>query len=411
MKRIFLFDEMKDYFLYFIKWLIISVLIGCVCGFIGVGFFYSIEYATKFRKENPIILYFLPLIGFLIVFIYKSTGMETDGGTNTIFTSVREYKVPKLVMAPLIFLSSVLTHVGGGSAGREGAALQIGGSLAANFGKFMKFRKDELKIATVCGMSAVFSAVFGTPVTSAIFCIEVVNVGLFHFTALFPCITASFSAHLIAKSCGIKFIRHKIDYIPNMDIEIILKVMVLAAGCALISIIFCRSMSLGLILYKKFFKNSYSRILVSSVIIVVATLLLGTDDYLGMGHEVINKALMGHADTFAFVIKIILTVVTLTAGFKGGEIVPSMFIGATFGCVLGDLIGLNPAFAAALGLIGVLCGSVNCPISSLLMGIEMFNGQYISYFAIVCTVSYYFSGRFSLYRAQKIVYPKINLEN
>lgn len=409
MRRIFLLDEVKSYILYFIKWVVISILIGCLCGSIGIGFFYAIEKSTHFRESYSTIIYLLPLLGLLIVFLYKSTGMETDGGTNTIFTAVRNNKVPRLAMAPLIFISTILTHIGGGSAGREGAALQIGGSIAANIGKSMKLRQDELKIATVCGMSAVFSAVFGTPVTSAIFCIEVVNVGLFHFTALLPCMISSFVAHLIAKRCGILFIKHKLDYIPSLDIETILRVVLLAFACAVVSIILCRSMSFGKIIYKKLFKNSYIRILVSSAIIIVASLILRTNDYLGTGHNVIDRAIEGHAEPFAFIIKLVLTVITLTAGFKGGEIIPSMFIGSTFGCVFGELIGLDPSFGAALGLIGVLCGAVNCPISSVLMGIEMFNGgSYISYFAIICTIAYFFSGRFSLYRAQKIVYPKIN---
>lgn len=407
MKDVLNVNSVKKYVTYFMKWLIISVLIGCIGGFIGSAFYKSIKYATDFRMSHSFIVYFLPIFGFLIVFLYRKAGLESDEGTNTIFNSVRECKGLKFSIAPLIFVSSVLTHLGGGSAGREGAALQIGGSVASNLGKILRLKKNEIKIATVCGMSAVFSAIFGTPVTSAIFCIEVINVGLFRYTALFPCITASFTANLISTRYNIGMEEFNIGYIPTFNLEIIAKVALLSIGCAGVSVLICRTLNFARIFNRKYLKDMYTRIFISSLIIITATLLLHTTDYLGTGSQVIERAINeGKADNFAFIIKLILTAITLSSGFKGGEIVPSMFIGATFGCVFGDLIGLDPSFAAALGLIGVLCGAVNCPISSLIMSIEMFGGSYITYFAIICTLSYFFSGRYSLYKAQKIIYPK-----
>lgn len=388
-------------------WLVMAAIVGAVCGVAGGAFHYAIDGATILREAQPWLLYLLPVAGLVIVWTYRAWGMENDSGTNQIIASVRSGERPPLKLAPLIFLGSVLTHLCGGSAGREGAALQIGGSLASGVGHLFKLSERSMNMIVMCGMSGLFSALFGTPLTAAVFSMEVVSIGIFHYSALFPGLLSAYVATGITRLMGIEPEAYHLLGAPELGWLPMVQVGVLGIVCALLSILFCVLMHQSANLYKKLFPNQYLRVVVGGVLVILLTLLVGNRDYNGAGGHIIEQAVEGQAVPWAFVLKMIFTALTLGAGYRGGEIVPTFFVGATFGCAFAPLLGLHPAFGAAICMIALFCGVVNCPLASVLLSVELFGSEAILYFALACALSYMVSGKFSLYSSQKIVYSKL----
>ena len=390
-----------------LRWLLVSGLTGVACGLVGAAFYYVVSFVTAARQAHGWLLFCLPLAGLFIVWSYRVLGMENDSGTNQIIASVRSGEKPPLRLALLIFVSTALTHLTGGSAGREGAALQIGGSVAASIGRLLRLGERNMNLIVMCGMSAVFSALFGTPLSATVFSLEVVSVGIVHYSALFPCLLASLVTTGVTRLLGV----HPEGYVlmggPALDWQFMLRTGLLAVACALLSMAFCVLMHKTNHLYKKYLPNQYLRVLAGAAILIVLTLLVGSRDYNGAGGNVIEAALAGHAVPYAFLLKMLFTAVTLGAGFRGGEIVPTFFVGATFGCAAAPLLGLDPAFGGAIGMIALFCGVTNCPLASIFLSIELFGSSHVLFFALACALSYLLSGKFSLYSAQKIVYSKL----
>lgn len=405
-KKAFLNDE-KRHILIFMKWMIIAIICGLLIGAVGVLFSYSLSYVTKTRLKYPIIVFLLPLSGLLIVALYRMSGVRQSKGTNMVISSVRSTEKVPMKMAPLIFLSTALTHLFGGSAGREGAALQLGGSIAAQIGRIIKLDEKDMHIITMCGMSAAFSALFGTPITAAIFPLEVISVGIMYYAALVPCALASTIAAALAAALGCKGEHFIIPQIEALAFNSAWKVIVLAILCALIARIFCHTLHYVNELFRMYLRNQYLRIFWGGCIIVILALLFGYE-YLGAGMDMIEKSIEGEVIWQAFLLKIIFTSITLGCGFKGGEIVPSFFIGATFGALIGSILGIPVGFSAAIGLMSVFCGVTNCPITSLLLSFELFGFVSTAYFLLADTISYMLSGYESLYHEQKIMYSKFS---
>lgn len=393
-----------------IRWSFFSVLTGLFVGAISTLFAYCLREATAFRTDHCWLILLLPAAGLLIVFLYQVCQFEEDKGTNLVLTTLQAKTQIPFRMAPLIFVSTILTHLFGGSAGREGAALQLGGSLGQQMGKRFHFDEKDQRIIVMCGMSAAFSAIFGTPVAASIFSMEVASVGIMYYAALVPCVFSALTASLVAVSMGIGPDIFTLVQIPEFQILPACKIIGLGACCALVSALFCISLHSMGHFYKKYLKNPYIRILISSAAIILLTILLQTSDYMGAGVPVIERAIEGTVAPPAFLLKILFTALTLTAGFKGGEIVPSFFIGATFGCLFGQILGVSPSLCAAVGMMAVFCGVTNCPITSLLISFELFRYQAVPYFLIGISVSYLMSGYYGLYHAQKILYSKYKTE-
>ncbi len=391
----------------FLRWAFIGVIVGIVVGLCGTAFAYVLKYATSLREQNPWILFLLPVLGLIIVFIYKLAGVHHPRGTNLVLLSVRTEETIPIIMAPLIFISTVLSHLGGASAGREGAALQMGGSISQQIGRIFKADEKSMHIFSMCGMSACFAALFGTPVAAAIFSLEVVSVGIMQYSALIPCAIAALTADIIAKFFHVHHMQASVFEL-SMQFDLItgLKVCALALCGALVSILFCAVLRISGNLYEKYLENPYKRIIVGGILIIVATMILQTSDYMGAGEQVIINALSGNAKPEAFILKILFTALALEAGFKGGEIVPTLFIGSTFGCIFASIIGISPAFGAALGMIALFCGVTNCPITSIFLGLELLQGAGIEWLLLTVAVSYMLSGYYSLYSQQKIMYSK-----
>lgn len=391
----------------FCKWIICAGIAGLVCGGVGTLFYYCISWVTRLRVAHIWLLFCLPLAGLLIVWLYRRAGITKDSGTNLILHTIHTDQRAPLRMAPLIFIATALTHLCGGSSGREGAALQIGGSLGTFLGKLLRLNDKDMHIITMCGMSAVFSALFGTPLTAAIFSMEVVSVGVIYYSALIPCLVSSLIAYSLSIFCGITPTSFVLDVIPSFSFLSALQVSGLAILCALVSILFCIAMHQSHHWYQKLFHNPYIRVVVGALLIIGLSFVAGSFDYNGAGGEVIAAAISGTAKPEAFLLKMVFTALTLSAGFKGGEIVPTFFIGSTFGCWMGGLLGLPAGFGGAIGLVSLFCGVVNCPITSLVLSIELFGSQGILLFALAIGVSYMLSGRYSLYSSQRIVYSKL----
>ena len=390
----------------FCKWTVLSVLVGVLVGIVGSLFAHGLIRVTSFRKAHFWVLFLLPVAGLAIVGMYHLLDMDNDGGTEFILASVRDARHLHFRMLPLIFLSTLLTHLTGGSAGREGAALQIGGSVGHNIGRLLRLDDRDERVITMAGMAAGFSALFGTPIGAAVFAMEVVSVGVMYYSAIIPCILSALLARWVAQLLGVPAAGYAVHNAPTITPLTLVQLLALGGLCALAAVLFCQGMRLGGLFYGRITKNRWLRAALGGVIVVGLTLLSGTTDYNGAGIEVIARAVEGNAVPWAFVLKILFTVLTLRAGYKGGEIVPAFFVGATFGCVTAPLLGLSPSFGAAAGMVAVFCGVTNCPLTSLLLGYELFTGVGLAPMALTIAAAYMLSGYCGLYHEQMIMYSK-----
>lgn len=398
----------SNYIITFLKWTIIAALTGAASGFIGMAFHVSVEVVTQIRNVHGWIIYLLPAGGIVIAALYKLCNFNK--GTDAVISSIRTDDGVPALMAPLIFISTVITHLLGGSAGREGAALQIGGSIGFQIGRLLSLDEKDMHLITMCGMSGVFSALFGTPLTATFFALEVTSVGIMYYSALIPCIVSALTAYALTLFCNIEPTHFILNTVPDITVSVILQTALIAALCALLSIIFCTVMHKSEKYFKQLIKNDYIRIAAGGFVIIALTLISGCRDYNGAGMAIITDAVNGNAKAAAFLWKIVFTAITIGVGYKGGEIVPTFFIGAAFGCVIGGIIGLDAGFGAALGMVAMFCGVLNCPIASIILSIELFGSQGIILFAVTAAISYMLSGYYGLYRSQKIMYSKLRAE-
>ena len=389
-----------------VLWLVLAAAVGLVCGGVGTAFHLSVEAVTELRGEHGWILWLLPLAGLVIVALYKGTRCE-GMGTNNVIRAVQSGEAVSPLLVPAIFLGTVLTHLCGGSAGREGAALQMGGSIGYNVGRLFRLSDHDRRTATVCGMAAFFSALFGTPLAATLFAMMVEDVGLTFSVAFVPGFLAALVAYGVSLACGISPTRFALADAPALTTDAVLKVMVLGAACAVVSRLFCGLLHFTEHELPKRLPNPWVRVTVGGMAVVALSYLMGVGRYNGAGMGVIAAAVeQGEALPWDFLCKALLTAVTLASGFKGGEVVPSFYIGATFGCAVGPLLGLPAGFSAAVGLVAVFCGATNTLIPSILMAYELFQGEGLELVALGCGVCYMLSGYHGLYSSQTFVTEK-----
>ena len=401
--------EIKVNIFNLLRWCVLATVVGLFVGGISVVFSALDIRANILLKTYPGILYGLPFAGLIIVYLYRFAGVYKSKGTNLVISTIQARAELPVVMAPLIFISTLITHVFGGSVGREGAALQLGSAAAAGINKikWLKLSEEEKRMIIMCGMSAAFSAIFGTPIAAVFFPMEVASVGIIQYSAMFPCFVSSVTASWLAHLYGL----HK-EYLGSvadvgLDIDIIGKVALLAIFCGLISIIFCLMLKGAGTLFLQLHKSRYVQIFIGGIIFIVINMLLGTKDFLGAGMPVIERAVEGKVVWYAFFMKMLLTALCIGSGFKGGEVLPSLFIGATFGNLFAHIFGLPTSLAVACGMAGLFVGVTNCPIASLLIISELFGFKEGNiYFLLAITISYIMSGYFGLYSEQNIIYSK-----
>lgn len=391
------------------RWLAAAVPTGLVCGVIGTAFHLAVEYVTELRGAHGWLVWLLPLAGLAIAALYKATKCE-GVGTNNVLRAVRAGEPLSPLLVPAIFFGTVLTHLCGGSAGREGAALQMGGSIGWCVGGLLRLPEHERRTAVVCGMAAFFSALFGTPLAAALFAMMVVDVGLTFYAALVPALLASLIAYGVSVQLGVEPTRFAVE-VPAFTLSTALRTMLLGAVCAAAAFAFCRVLEWLEKWLPARLPNPWVRAAAGGAAVAVLSVLLGAGRYNGAGMNVIRAAVeQGDALPWDFLCKMFLTALTLASGFKGGEVVPSFYIGATLGCVLAPVLGLPAGFAAAAGLVGVFCGATNTPIPSIVLALELFGGQGLWLFALVCAVSFAFSGSHGLYASQTFVTEKLRSE-
>ncbi|OON87164.1 chloride channel protein [Oribacterium sp. C9] len=397
-----------------LKWMMFGAVSGVLVGTVSSYFAKAISLATAFRTSHPYILFLLPLAGVFIVFFYAVLGAKTPKGTNLVLEAIHNGQRVPLRMTPLIIVSTVVTHLFGGSAGREGAALQVGGSLGNALGRLLRFSEKDRRRTIMCGMSASFSALFGTPLAATIMPIEVSTVGIMYYSALAPCAIAALTARKIADIIN-----------PGSETTMVLSdviefswetgayTILFAVLCSLVAILFCTTLHETKKFAKNAVKNSYLRAVLTGALVIVMTLIVGSQVYNGAGSDIIAACINNpgfQIVPYAFLLKILFTAVTLSGGFQGGEIVPSLFIGATFGHAIAGICHISPMMGAALGAVFVFCGVTNCPVASILIGFELFGFGMSSYVLLGVAVTYLFSGNYSLYGSQKIRFNKYEPE-
>jgi len=384
-----------------LKWVLIGAAIGGLCGLLGTAFDITVNFALNLRAANSWIIYLAPLGGLLITAIY--TLLKVRGqDTNTIITAVHSSSKVSIKLFPSIYRGTAITHLVGGSAGREGAALQMGGSLGSFVGRGLRLKNEDLSIAVLAGMAGYFSAIFGTPIAAAIFVITIIRIGVSIFDALVPCVSSALAAYGIAKLLGVEGTHFNVSA-PAFDWIMLLRVAALAVLSTVVAVIFYKTIHGAGKLFSKIIPNLWLRAAIGGCCIIAFALIYGSQRYSGTGMGIITEAIEnGQAFWWDWILKIVLTAITLGMGFKGGEVVPSFFVGATFGCFMGGILGLDPGFAAAVGLVCVFCAATNSPLASIILAMELFGSGGLVYYALACALSFILSGNSSLYSAQKV---------
>lgn len=391
---------MKNNFLRYVKLFLLLISVGTAGGFVGSMFSHSIALVTSLREKNGWILYLIPLVGLIIAWLYRNFAKNTKG-TETVLCAISEGKSVPISLGTNMFTATVLTHLVGGSAGREGAALQIGGSLGSAIGNLIKVDSETGKLMILCGMCSVFSALFGTPLTAAVFVSEISSVGFLRYSSLLPCTVSSIVAFFVARLTGVHPERFSVADIPSFSAKNLLYIVLLAFLCSILAYLFCFTFKIFEHSFEKLFKNEYLRILTVGFIIIVFTFFFGTS-YCGGSMWIIEESLIGKIPMEAFLLKLLLTAITVAGGFKGGEIVPTLCIGSSFGCTYGMLIGFSPPLCAACGMIALFSGITNCPLSALLLSFELLSGAGFYYTAIASIIAFVLSRYCGLFKVKNL---------
>ena len=400
------FRSSGKYAIIFFRWCILSAIMGVVGGLLGSLFHHVLHFVTQVRSAHMWLIFLLPVGGLLTVAIYRHPQMRNNKGTNEIIEATLDGHPVSPLVAPSIFLATAFTHLFGGSGGREGAALQLGGSAASFLAKRYNLKESNRKILVTAGMSSVFAGLFGTPLTATLFCMEFASVGTFFSPALLPCFLSSFIASRLSHCLGV----HAETYILTQAFSLTLgnswRYLLLSVLVSLLGIFMCTVFHKAEHMAAHHLPNPFVRIAAGGMMITIMTLLVGDHRFNGAGMEMALNAVAGKADWYSFLLKMLFTAVTLAAGFKGGEIVPTFCIGATFGCVLGGILGLDAGMAAAMGLIGLFCCATNAPLASIMLSVEMFGGTNIYLFSLISVICFVLSGKYGLYSSQILQYNK-----
>lgn len=405
------------------KWVAAVVPMAAVVGSLVALFLWSLDRATELRFNFPWLIFLMPVAGFAMVWAYGRFGKSAEGGNNLIVDQIHEPGggVP-LRMAPFILVTTVLTHLVGGSAGREGTAVQLGGSLASAFGKLFRLTPADVRILLMAGIAAGFGAVFGTPIAGAVFALEVLTIGRMQYEALLPALLAAVVADWTCHAWGIGHVHYAIAYLGgageglafHLDPVLMVKVVLAGVAFGIAAHVFAELSHLASSGYKALLSYAPLRPVFASLILIGLTYALGTREYLGLGVwspnpgdvTILSFFRPDHIDYWSWAWKGLFTIVTLSAGFKGGEVTPLFFIGAGLGSALAGVLGAPPDLLAGLGFVAVFAGATNTPLACMIMGIELFGATHSVYLAVACFVAYLCSGHSSIYLSQRIGVPK-----
>ena len=395
-------NDIKLVFKNFLKWFVLSVISGISVGIVIALFLKSLQYATNFRESNGWMLYLLPFGGALVSYLYSRYGRDSSKGNNLIIERINngEGHIP-FRMAPLVFFGTFVTHLFGGSAGREGTGVQIGASICAKIGELLKLNKSDLTIIITRGVSSGFGVVFGTPISGTIFGLEVSSIGKMRYESIIPCLISSYIGNYIARLFNVQHTHYHILDVSSKDPIIFYKVIFCSILFGLVSKLFAELTHFLKKVFASKIENTSIKSFIGGIIIIILTLLINNRMYLGLSLELLKESFENPVVSYAFIMKLLFTSITLATGFQGGEVTPLFVIGATLGNFIAPIFGLPISFLAGLGMIGVFCGGTKTPLASFAMGLELFGGGNIKYIFIACVISYVFSGKSGIYTSQK----------
>ncbi len=392
----------KKKFFYFLKWVIISTLISMLIGSISAFFLFYLDYVTNLREENTYLLFFLPIAGLAIGLLYYFWGGNSNDGNNLL---IKEYHSPEnkipIKMIPFVLIGTLTTHLFGGSAGREGTAIQMGGAIADQFTSLFKLTVSERKTLLLMGIGGGFASVFGTPIAGTLFAIEIMFAGKYRSNNLPIIFLTAILSNYICLLWGAIHIEYPIIEAIPFSLPLFSKVILISICFGLTSIVFIKTTEFFRKQFEKYIKIPYLYPLIGGLLIILLYYSFNGDKYLGLGISTIYNSFLTSQEYSVFLLKILFTAITLSAGFKGGEVTPLFFIGATLGSCLAIYLNIPISFAAALGFVAVFSGATKTPLACVFMGVELFSSNILIYLIISCFISFYVSKKHSIYKFQK----------
>ncbi|WP_010250173.1 voltage-gated chloride channel family protein [Myroides injenensis] len=402
--------RIKKVLIYLLKWIAISTIIGLAVGSASALFLYLLEKVTTYRIHHTYLLFFLPLGGLFVGLLYHYFGGRSNKGNNLL---IDEFHKPEeilpLKMAPLVLLGTLITHLFGGSAGREGTAIQIGGALSDQLSRLFSLHSLDRKIIILMGVSAGFSSVFGTPLAGTLFALELMIVGKVMYQYVVPCLLTAVAAHYTCISWGIHHTVYQLNSTVSIDTFTLLKVIVAGILFGLAAILFVRVTDYWAMFLNKYVSYGPLKPFIGGIVFIILILTIGDAKYLGLGVPTIEESFIVSQEGTTFLLKILFTAITLGAGFKGGEVTPLFYIGATMGSFMAIYLNVPIDFLAGIGFIAVFSGATKTPWACTIMGIELFGIANAPYIAIACIVAYFISGRESIYKSQVYSYENSSL--